>query len=121
MRNSLSSGRRLAARVVLVQALVAVVAALAWLAAGPREALAAACGAGLVAFATAVFAWRYFAGDAAGAGLVAARFIGATALKWLLLIGGLYLALARLALPPLPLLSGFAAGLFAFLVALKLK
>ena len=121
MRNSLSSGRRLAARVVLVQALVAVVVAAAWLAAGRREALAAACGAGLVAFATAVFAWRFFAGDPAGAGLALARFIGATALKWLLLLGGLYLALARFALPPLPLLSGFAIGLFAFLVALKFK
>lgn len=121
MRNSLSSGRRLAARVVSVQVLVAAVAALAWLGAGRREALAAACGGGLVAVATAVFAWRYFGGKAAGGTQVAARFIGATALKWLLLIGGLYLALARFALPPVPLLTAFFAGLLLFVIALKFE
>lgn len=121
MRNSLSSGRRLAARVVLAQALAAVVLALAWLVAGQRESLAALYGGALVAIATAAFAWRYLGGGVGNAGQVAVRFIGATALKWLLLIGGLYLALARLALPPLPLLSAFVAGLSMFLVAHKSK
>ena len=121
MRNSLSSGRRLAARVVSVQVLVTAVATLAWLGAGRREALAAGYGGALVAIATAVFAWRYFGGDVAGAGQVAVRFIVATAFKWLLLVGGLYLALARFELPPLPLLSAFAAGLLAYLIALKFK
>lgn len=121
MRNPLSSGRRLAARVVSVQVLVAALAALAWLVAGRREALAAACGGALVAVATAVFAWRYFAGGVAGGAQVATRFIVATALKWLLLVGGLYLALARFELPPLPLLSAFSAGLLAYLIALKFK
>ena len=121
MRNPLSSGRRLAARVVSVQVLVTAVVALAWLVAGRREALAAACGGALVAVATAAFAWRYFGGGVAGAGQVAVRFIGATALKWLLLVGGLYLALARFALPPLPLLTAFIAGLLAYLIALRFK
>lgn len=121
MRNPLSSGRRLAARVVSIQGLVTVVAALAWLVAGRREALAALYGGALVTIATAVFAWRYFAGGVGDAGQVAVRFIVATALKWLLLIGGLYLALARLQLPPLPLLSAFVAGLLTFLVAHKSK
>jgi ATP synthase protein I len=117
VRNSLSSGRRLAARVVSIQTVVTVVAAVAWLAAGRREALAALYGGALVTIATAAFAWRYFGGDVGNAGQVAVRFIGATALKWLLLIGGLYLALARFQLPPLPLLSAFVAGLLMFLVA----
>jgi ATP synthase protein I len=121
VRNSLSSGRRLAARVVAIQVLVAVVAALAWLVAGRREAVAAAFGGGLVAVATAVFAWRYFAGGVGGGAQVAGRFVVATALKWLLLVGGLYLALARLELPPLPLLSAFGAGLLAHLSALRFK
>jgi ATP synthase protein I len=121
VRNPLSSGRRLAARVVSVQVLVTALVALGWLVAGWREAFSAAFGGALVAIATAAFAWRYFGGGIAGAGQVAARFIGATALKWLLLIGGLYLALARFALPPLPLLSAFVAGLLAYLIALKFK
>ena len=60
-------------------------------------------------------------GGVGGAAQVATRFIGATALKWLLLIGGLYLALARFELPPLPLLSAFIAGLLAYLIALMFQ
>ena len=41
------------------------------------------------------------------------RLISGIVLKWFVVIGALYLALARLGLPPLPLLAGLVGAMAA--------
>jgi F0F1-type ATP synthase assembly protein I len=118
VRNSVQSGRRLAARVFTTQVAASAVVALAWLAAGSREALGALLGGLAVALGTGLFALRYFRG-AEPAGSVLARFAGATALKWVVAIALLYLAIGVLALPAPAVGTGLLAGLATSVWALK--
>jgi F0F1-type ATP synthase assembly protein I len=116
MRNSMAAGRRLALRVVTLQAIVATVVALGfWLVDG-ASALAAATGGGAVVVGSALFASRSFAGPPQGAGIALARLLFGLLLKWCVVLGTLYIALARLHLPPLPLLAGAVAATLAFLL-----
>lgn len=121
MLNSVSTGRRLAFRIVRVQWLVAALVALAFLVEGVRPALAAAMGGGAVAMGSAVLAWRAFGRGPEPAGVVLARMLGGAALKLLVIVATLYVALARLALPPVPLLAGVVATSLAFLFGARLK
>jgi small-conductance mechanosensitive channel len=66
-------------------------------------------------------AWRAFGGGVTGAGAALLRVFGGLALKWLVIVAVLYLALARLGLPPLPILAGLGAALAAFLLGFKIK
>jgi len=116
MRNSMAAGRRLALRAVTLQAIVAIVVALGfWLVDG-ASALAAATGGGAVVAGSALFASRSFAGSPQGAGIALARLLFGLLLKWCVVLGTLYIALARLHLPPLPLLAGAVAATLAFLL-----
>jgi len=86
-----------------------------------RAALAAFTGGGAVTVGSALMAWRSFAGGVEGPGIALFRLFGGLALKWLVIVMALYLALARFALPPLPLLAGLGAALVATLLAYRIK
>ena len=113
MFNSLTANRRLAFRTVAVQAAVAVLVALVFLVQDERAALAAAIGGGAVALGSLLLAWRSMMGPAYSAGLALARIVSGLVLKWFVVLGALYLSLARLGLPPLPLLAGLVATMAA--------
>ena len=120
--NSLSANRRLAFRMVTVQCVVAMLVALVYLfAQGGREALAAAIGGGSVAAGSLVMAWRSLPPAAASAGLALSRLISGMLLKWFVVLGALYLAMAKLHLPPLPLLVGLVVSMMAAFLTLNSK
>ena len=121
MFNSLTANRRLAFRTVAVQAAVATSVALAFLLQDVQAALAAGIGGGAVALGSLVLAWRSMIGPAYSAGLALSRMISGLILKWFVVLGALYLSLARLGLPPLPLLAGLIATMAASFLTLRLK
>ena len=116
MLNSLAASRRLAFRMVAVQGVVAMLVALAFFVAqGAREALAAAIGGGAAALGSLVLAWRSLPATPKSAGWSLSRMVSGLLLKWVVVIGVLYVAMAKLALPPLPLIVGLASGVMAAL------
>jgi F0F1-type ATP synthase assembly protein I len=119
--NSLTANRRLAIRTVAVQAAVATLVAAAFLVQDAQAALAAGIGGGAVALGSLVLAWRSMMGPAYSAGLALARMISGLILKWFVVLGALYLSLARLGLPPLPLLAGLIATMAASFLTHRLK
>ena len=121
MDNSLAAGRRLALQVVLAQALVAVIAGLAFLAQGVHAAVAALAGGLLVVAGTGLLALRVFAPTLAGPGSMLARFAVGTLLKWIVVIVGFYLILGYWRLPALPALVGLVAAVLVNLFVLGLK
>ncbi len=121
MLNSLVTGRRLALRIVLVQLLVACSVALAFLVQGTHSAIAAGMGGGAVVLGSGALALRAFTARPMPPTVVLLRMLTGMALKWVLILGTLYIALVRLALPPLPLLVGAVVATMAFLFAAKLN
>jgi len=119
--NSVAAGRRQARSLVVAQAAGALAAALVFLVQGPEAALGALMGGGSVAVGSALMAWRAFRGGVSGAGPALTRLAGGLALKWLVVVAALYLALARLELPPLPVIAGLCAALVASLLAFRIK
>jgi F0F1-type ATP synthase assembly protein I len=119
--NSVAAGRRQALRVLAVQAAATGLVALVFLAQGDRAALGALLGGGAATLGTALMAWRALGGGVVGAGVALARLFGGLALKWLVIVLALYLALARFELPPLPVVSGLGAALVATLLAFSIK
>jgi len=118
--NSLASGRRLALRITLLQLAVAVLTGLAFLALGRREAISAAASAALVAVGTMVLSMRFFIGFH-GAGVALGRLLTGMILKWVVIVGGLVLILARFKLPPLASLTGLVAALAVYWIAFRFK
>ena len=121
MFNSLTANRRLALRMVAVQAAVATLVALAFLFQGVQAALAAGIGGGAVALGSLVLAWRSMFGPAYSAGLALSRLVSGLILKWFVVLGALYVSLARLGLPPLPLMAGLLATMAASFLTHRLK
>ncbi|HXA35163.1 MAG TPA: ATP synthase subunit I [Steroidobacteraceae bacterium] len=119
MSDFLVRSYRLVARVVLLQAGCAALAASAFLVfKGAHQAIAALVGGLIVAAGSAVFGWRLFKpGIAGGAALTTAMYAG-VALKWLWFAIALYLALARLKLDAAPLLIGVVAAQLGYWVGL---
>jgi ATP synthase protein I len=111
--NSPSANRRLAIRTITVQAVVATVVALGFLAIGRDAALAAALSGGAVVVGSLVLAWRAMFGPPRSGGDVLARMVSGLLLKWFVVIVAIYVGLARLGLPPLPLLVGLGLTLAA--------
>jgi F0F1-type ATP synthase assembly protein I len=106
---------------VAVQAAVATLVALSFLLQAPKAALAAGIGGGAVALGSLVLAWRSMLGPAYSAGLALGRLISGLLLKWFVVLGALYLSLARLDLPPLPLLAGMVATMAAAFLTQRSK
>lgn len=113
MFNSPSANRRLAIRTVSVQAVVATLVALGFLAVGRDAALAAALSGGAVVVGSLVLAWRAMFGPPRSGGDVLARMVSGLLLKWFVVIVAFYVGLARLELPPMPLLVGLGLTLAA--------
>ena len=121
MFNSLVANRRLALRMVAVQAAVATLVALSFLLQAPKAALAAGIGGGAVALGSLVLAWRSMLGPAYSAGLALGRLISGLLLKWFVVLGALYVSLTRLDLPPLPLLAGMVTTMAAAFLTQRTK
>lgn len=119
MLNSAAEGWRQALRVVAFQAVATLLAAAACLVLGPRAALAALVGGGAMALGSVLAAWGAFGGGVAGAGTALGRLLLGTALKWVVVAGGLYLAMAVWRLPAVPALAGAALAATALVVSMK--
>jgi ATP synthase protein I len=119
--NSNAAGRRLAWRILVVQMAVVAALALVLLAFGASLALGAALGGMAVAVGGALMAWRTFNGAIAGAGPTLMRLAGGVALKWLVILAVLVIALGKLALDPLAVLGGVLAALAVNLAALTFR
>ena len=119
MLNSPAAGRRLALRVVAMQAVATLLTAGACLTIGPRAALAALAGGAAMTLGSLAAAWGAFGGGVAGAGVALGRLLLGTAVKWLVVATGLYLAMAVWRLPAVPALAGAALAAAAFVVSMK--
>lgn len=119
MDNSLAAGRRLASHVVLAQTAAATIVGLLFLLGGKTPAVAAFGGGLVVAVGNALLALRVFKPSLAGGGVTARRFALGTLLKWLVVLGGLFLILVRLRLPLLPTLAGVGAATVVNWLALR--
>ena len=118
--NSAAAGRRLAQRAVALQAAATLATALACLLSGRSAALGALAGGAAMTLGSLLAAWGAFGGGVAGAGMALGRLLLGTAAKWIVVIVGLYLAIAVWQLPALPVLAGAALAAAAFLIAAKL-
>lgn len=94
---------------VLAQVAAAVIVGLLFLIGGVAPAVAALGGGLAVAVGNAMLALRVFRPRLAGGGVALRRFALGTLLKWLVVLGGLFLILVRLRLPLLPTLVGVGA------------
>ena len=115
MHDSMAAARRLALRAAILQAVVAAAVALVFAFEDSASALAAGSGGGAVVVGNALLALRSLSGPPRGAGIALAQLLTGFVLKWIVVLGTLYLAFARWHLPPLPLLAGVVATTLAFL------
>jgi ATP synthase protein I len=121
MLNSLASGRRLALRIMLLQLAVAALAGLVFLTLGRREAVSAAAGAVVVALGTALLSARFFSGLSSSAGMALGRLLTGMLLKWVVIVGGLFVILFQFKLPPLAAITGLVAAYAVYLLAFRFK
>ena len=119
MLNSAAAGRRLALRVVAMQAVATLLTAGACLTIGPRAALAALAGGAAMTLGSLAAAWGAFGRGVAGASVALGRLLLGTAVKWLVVATGLYLAMAVWRLPAVPALAGAAMAAAAFMFVAK--
>ena len=119
MLNSAAEGWRQALRVVAFQAVAALLTAAACFLLGPDAALAALVGGGSMALGSLLAGWSAFGGGVAGAGAALGRLLLGTAVKWLVVGVGLYLAMAVWRLPAVPALAGAAMAAAAFMFVAK--
>jgi len=120
VHDPIAAGRRSALRAAAVQATVALLVALAFLAQGPAQALAAGIGGGALALGNALAAGVSL-GGIVPARIAFARLLLGTLLKWSVAIGIFAIALGVWRLPPLPMVVGLAAAMLAYLLALNLR
>ena len=106
---------------VTVQSVVAMLVALAFLAISARAALAAAIVGGAVALGSLVLALRSLPTTPKSAGWAMSRLVSGLLLKWFVVLGALYLAMAKLHLPPLPMIVALVATLAATFLTLNSK
>ncbi|MEO8746612.1 MAG: ATP synthase subunit I [Rhodanobacter sp.] len=122
MINSIAASRHLAVRMVAWQVLAVLATAAVFLVQDRRAALAAGLGGGLIVLGTALMALRVFGGGRrVGAGSALLGMIVGMLLKWIVIIAGLYVLLARWQMPGLAVLAGMAAAMAVNLMALRFK
>lgn len=119
MHDPIAAGRRTALRAVVVQFLVTIVLAAAFLVQGAREALAAGFGGLALVLGNALAAVMALASIVPARVALGSLLLGTMA-KWLVVTAMFLVALLLWRLPPLPLLAGLVAGLLAYLLALNL-
>ena len=118
MQNTIAAGRKLALRVVSAQVGAAALVATGFLLQGWRSGLGALAGGAVVALGTGLLALRVFAAGPTGAGTALARMIVGNLLKWIVVVAGLYLLLAKAGLPGGPVIAGVIAALLPQLLGL---
>ncbi|MEO9080125.1 MAG: ATP synthase subunit I [Rhodanobacter sp.] len=122
MINSIAASRRLAVRMVAWQVIAILATAAVFLLQDRRAALAAGLGGCLIVLGTALMALRVFgAGHRSSASMALADLIGGMVLKWLVILVGLYVLLARWQMPGLAVLAGMGAAMAVNLLALRFK
>ncbi len=123
MHPQMHASRRMVLAYAMWQAVAGAVVALVlvWFApphGGLGGAFAALAGAAVVARGTVVFGWRMFRPGIAPVPQLARAWYSAEVLKWLWVGCGLWLALGKVALAPLPVLLGVIAAQIGFWVGL---
>ena len=109
-------------RAVAIQAVVALLVALLFLAvAGPRQGLAAAAGGIAMLAGNGLAAAVALGGGIQPAGAAFTRLLLGMLGKWVVALVVVAVALGPLRLPPLPLLAGLAAGMLAYLLAVQMN
>ncbi|MCB1569371.1 MAG: ATP synthase subunit I [Xanthomonadales bacterium] len=119
MLNSAATSRRQILRMLAFQAGITVLMALACFAIDSRAALAALIGGGAMSLGSALSAWISFGHGVIGAGEVLGRMLLGMAVKWLVVISGLYLVMAVWKLPAWPALVAVALAAVAILMTSK--
>ena len=117
--NSVAAGWRMALRVVAFQAVTVLATSVACLMLGPDTALAVLAGGGALVLGSLLAAWGAFGGGVAGAGVALGRLLLGMAVKWAVVLAGLYLAMAVWTLPAVPVLAGAALAAAAFVVSMR--
>ncbi len=112
-------GRRLALRLVALQVITTVLTAVACLVIEPRAAVAALIGGGAMSLGSLLAALAAFGNGVIGAGEVLGRLLLGMAMKWVVVLVGLYLAMAVWQLPAVPALVGAALAAVTILFAGK--
>ncbi len=113
MLNSPAAGRRLAQRMAAIQVAAVLLTALACLPIGPRAALAVTVGGVAVALGNWLASRLALGNRAPGAGEALAGVLLGTAVKWVLVLGAAWLAVAVYRLPPAGLLGGIVVAVLA--------
>ena len=121
MSNSVAAGRRLARRATAWQAVATALVALACLAKGLPWMLAALVGGGAVTLGAWLSAAVALGGGVNPAAVAFARLLAGMALKWLLVLIVVAVALAVFRLPGVPLLAGVIAATLALVLANSIK
>lgn len=119
MHDPVALGRRSALRAVAISAIAAGLVALAFVMQGPSHALGAAAGGAAMVLGNALAAFVALGGGIQTARAAFARLLLGTMGKWVLVTGGLAIALGTWGLPPLPTLAGVVVGLLAYLLGLN--
>ncbi|HET7556575.1 MAG TPA: ATP synthase subunit I [Rhodanobacteraceae bacterium] len=102
-----------------MQLAAAVIVGLLFLVQGSHSAIAAGCGGLVVTLGTALLALRVFAPPPGGGKATLGRFAVGMLLKWMIVLGGFYLILVRIQLPPLPTLVGAGVVMLTNVLALR--
>jgi len=119
MHDPVAVGRRAARRALAIQALVAMLVALAFGLQGAAHAVAAAVGGGAMILGNALAAGTALGGGIQPARAAFARLVLGTLAKWAVVMGVLVCAFGVWRLPPLPTLVGVMAGVLAYLLGLN--
>jgi F0F1-type ATP synthase assembly protein I len=117
--NTVAAGRRLAQRSAALQAAATLATALAFLLSGVEAALGALAGGAAMTLGSLLAALKGFSGGVATAGVVLWRLVAGLAVKWFVVVGGLYLAIAVWRLPALSVLAGAALAAVAVLASMN--
>lgn len=112
----MAAGRRLARRVAAYQVAATLAAALVCLIWGAQAGFGALAGGLAMTAGSALAGWGAFAGGVASGGVLLGRLLLGTALKWIVVAIGLYLAIAVWRLPPVTVLAGAVVATLAWLV-----
>lgn len=119
--NSVAAGRRLAWRAVVWQAVATVLVAAVFLVQGLPSAWAVLAGGGAIVLGGWAATMVALGGGVDPAGVALARLLLGLALKWLLALVVIWVALALLRLPGLPMLAGVVVSTLAMTLANSIK
>ena len=117
--SSVAAGRQLAQRVAIHQIAVTLLLALICLLSGPKASAGALAGGMAMLLGGLAAAFVMFTGGVPGGAGWLMRLLLGTALKWSLVVVGLYLAIAMWKLPAPAVLAGAALAAAAFLLAAR--